>query len=121
MALISVSGDSGCRPEELARLTARKLGCDLVTESSLAEMIAREFEMVEAIPDRAWPYLVTSIVAGLLAQNHLVISACGSERLFRKFPAVLRVRVVAPGARRVGDLMVDRRIDRAAAKQALKD
>src|SRR5258708_39421748 len=114
MALISVSGEPGCRPVELARLTARGLGCDLVTESSLAEMIAREFGTNEPIPDRAWPFLVTSIIAGLMARRHVVISACGCELLFRSFPEVLRVRVVAPEARHVGDLMVDRRIDRAA-------
>jgi Cytidylate kinase-like family len=121
VALISVSGEPGCRPEELARLTASKLGCDLLTEPSLAEMIAREVGGTQFIPDRAWPFLVTSIVAGLLAQGHIVITANGSELLFRKFPGVLRVRVVAPAARRVGDLMVDRRLDRATAKQALKE
>src|SRR5438045_2955433 len=104
MALISVSGAPGCRPVELARLAARSLGCDLVTESSLAEMIARDFGASQAIPDRAWPYLVTSIVAGLLAQRHVVLTACGCELLFRKFLAVLRIRVVASEARHAGDL-----------------
>ena len=39
--------------------------------------------------------------------------------LFRNFPNWLRVDVVAPEARRVGTLMLDRALDRAAARQSL--
>ncbi|MGI8743365.1 MAG: hypothetical protein ACR2NN_12500 [Bryobacteraceae bacterium] len=92
MALISVSG-----AEELARLSARKFDCDLVTESSLDELIAREFGTSAVIPARAWPFLVTSIVAGLSTQRHLVIAATGSELLAQRFPAALRVCVLATG------------------------
>ena len=121
MALISVSGEPGCRAEELARLIARKLDCDLVTDPVLAELIAREVGKPEAIPDRAWPHLVASIVARLGLHRHVVISAAGSELLFRKFPAVLRVHIVASEARRTGDLMLDRRIERAAARGVLRE
>lgn len=120
MAFISVSGDPGCRPDELARLAARKFECALVTESSLSEMIAREFGATPAIADRAWPHLATSIIARLGLEKHIVISAAGSELLFRGFPAVLRVKVVASDARRIGDLMVDHQLERAEAKVEAK-
>ena len=107
MALISVSGDPGCRPEELARLSAHKLGCALVTESSLAEMVAREFGAGAAVPDpkedqciaRAWPRLATSALAKLALEQHVVISAVGCELLFPGFPGVLRIKLVVPAAR----------------------
>ena len=120
MALISVSGDPGCRPEELARLVARNFECALVTESSLSEMIAREFATAPAIPGRAWPHLATSIIAKLGLEKHIVISAAGCELLFRRFPAVFRVKVIASEARRIGDLMVDHHLNRAEAKAEAK-
>lgn len=89
MALISISG-----ADELALLTARKLKCHFVTESSLEEMIAREFGPASAIPDRAWPFLATSILAELNTHRHIVVTASGSEQLAQWLPSVLRVRVL---------------------------
>ena len=107
MALISVSGDPGCRPEELARLAANKLGCALVTESSLAEMIAREFGADIAMPDRAWPHLATSIVARLALDQHVVMSTVGCELLFPRLPGVLRIKVSVPPPLAASDLRVE--------------
>ena len=36
MAFITVSGEPGCRHEELARMTAQRFECELVTEPDLA-------------------------------------------------------------------------------------
>lgn len=90
MALISVSG-----ADELARLSARKLNCDLVTEFSLEQTIAREFGTAASIPDKAWPFLVTSILARINAHSHVVVAAIGAELLTQRFPATLRVGVPA--------------------------
>jgi cytidylate kinase len=120
MAFISVSGDPGSRYEELARIAAQRLSCELVTEIRLVDMIATEFGATNGIPDKAWPHLATSILAKLGTDQHLVISSTGSELLFRNLPGVLRIHVVAPESRRLGNLMVDRRLERPEAKELLR-
>jgi hypothetical protein len=120
MAFITVSGEPGARHEELARIAAQRLSCELVTESRLAETIASEFGAPNGIPDKAWPHLAASIVAKLGTQHHLVISSTGSELLFRNLPGLLRVHVVESESRRLGNLMVDRRLEREDAKELLR-
>ena len=120
MAFISVSGEPGCRHEELARIATQRLNCEQVTESRLVATIASQFGAPNGIPDKAWPHLATSILAKLGSQHHLVISSTGSELLFRNLPGVMRVHVVAPEARRLGNVMVDRRLERPEAKELLK-
>jgi len=120
MAFISISGEPGCRHEELARIVSRRLGCELVPDLRLVEMIAAEFGAPNGIPDKAWPHLATSILAKLGSQHHLLIASIGFELLFANLPGILRVHVIAPESRRLGNVMVDQRLDRANAKQLLK-
>ncbi len=121
MALITVSGEPGCRHEEVARITAQRLGFELVTEGRLGAMIAEEFGSETGPPDRAWPHLAAFILARLATEHHLVVAAPGVEFLFRNVSAVLRTQVVASESRRIGALMLDRRLERPAARQTLKD
>ena len=101
-------------------MAAHRLECESVTESRLAERITSEFGPPGAIPDKAWPHLATSILTRLGAQHHLVVSSTGSELLFRNFPGVLRAHVVAPEARRLGNLMIDRGLEREEAREFLR-
>ncbi len=121
MAFVSISGEPGCRHEELARAVAQRLRCALVTEETLESTIAAEFGTPGEISDKAWPHLATSIVAKLGTQEHLVISSIGSELLLRNIPGMLRVHVVAPESRRIGNVMVDCGLERAEAKQRLRE
>jgi hypothetical protein len=120
MAFICVSGETACRHEELARITNQRLGCELITESRLVETIASEFGARNGIPDKAWPHLATSILAKFGSEHHLVISSTGSELLFHNLPGVLRAHIVAPEARRLGNLMVDRSLERQEATELLR-
>jgi hypothetical protein len=70
MAFICVSGEVACRHEELARMAAQRLGCELVPDSRLLDMIASEFGESRGIPDKAWPHLATSILAKLGCEHH---------------------------------------------------
>ncbi len=119
MALITVSGQPGCRHEEVARVAAQLLRFELVTESRLRALIDEEFGGEGRIPDRAFPAAVTAIVARLATAHHIVISADGAELLFKAFPGSLRVLVVAPPASRAGMLMLEHRMERAAARKLL--
>ena len=120
MALITVSGSSGCRHEEVARLVAQRLAFELITEARLRTMIADEFGSETAIPDKAYPLVIKSLLARLATEHSLVISAPLVESLFKNFPGVLRIGIIAPESQRIGYLMLDHRLDRPAAKQLLK-
>ncbi len=119
MALIAVSGHPGCRYEEVARITAQRLGFELLTQSRMRILTDEEFGANTPIPAKAWPTLVTSILARLATQHHLVYCAAGGEVQARYFVGMLRVHVVAPENVRVGNLMLDSQIDRATARKRL--
>jgi cytidylate kinase len=119
MALIAVSGHPGCRFEEVARITAQRLDFELLTQSRLTQLIEQEFGAGAKIPDKAFPSLVTSILAHLATQSHVVYCAVGGELEARHFGSMLRVHVVAPENIRVGNLMLDGRMERAAARELL--
>jgi hypothetical protein len=120
MAFITISGEAATRHEELARIAAQRLDCELVTESRLGDIIASEFGARDGIPDKAWPHLAVSILARLGTEHNLVVSSIGSEMLFRNLPGILRVHVTDAESRRIGNLMVDRRLEREDAKALLR-
>ncbi len=119
MALIAVSGHPGCRFEEVARITAQRLKFELLTQSRIQFLTSEEFGAEAAIPDKAYPSLVTSILARLATEHHLVYCALGGELQARHFPGMLRVHMVAPENVRIGNLMLDCHMERAAARQLL--
>jgi cytidylate kinase len=119
MAFITVSGETGCRTEELARAVARRMHFELLSESKIESLIAEEFG--GPVPQKAWPAAVTSIVSRLGAGHDLVIAATGSEYLLPKVAGVLRVWVIAREACRSGNLMLDHRTDRTGALTLLRD
>jgi cytidylate kinase len=119
MALIAVSGHPGCRYEEVARITAQRLGFELLTQSRIRLLTDEEFGAEIAIPDKAYPSLVTSILARLATENHMVYCAVGGEIQSRHFLGMLRAHVVAPENVRIGNLMLDSRLERPAARQLL--
>jgi len=120
MALIAVSGHPGCRFEEVARLTAQRLQFELLTQSRIQSLVSEEFGTA-AIPDHAYPILVASILAHLATEHHIVYCALGGELHARHFPGMLRVHVVAPENARIGNLMIDGRMERADARKQLHE
>src|SRR6185369_12305363 len=119
MALIAVSGHPGCRFEEVARISSQRLGFELLTQNRIRSLTEEEFGANTKIPDRAWPSLVTSILARLATEHHLVYCALGGEVSGKYFPGTLRVHVVAPENVRLGNLMLDHRLDRESARKML--
>jgi cytidylate kinase len=121
MAFIAVSGEPGCRHEELARMAAQRLQCELVSESDLRKMMAAQFGESSRMPDRAWRPLAASILASLgLEHPHLVVCCPGAELLAPDLPAVFRFHVVAPESIRLDNLVSDCRISRTEAKIRLR-
>jgi cytidylate kinase len=119
MALIAVSGHPGCRYEEVARISAHRLGFELLTQARVQALAGQEFGAETQIPDKAWSALVTSVLARLSTEHHIVYCAAGGELEARNFAGILRVHVVAPESVRIGNLMLDYRLERAAARQRL--
>jgi len=120
MALLTISGEPASRWEEAAHAAARLLKFELITESRLDEWMQQEFGET-AVPDRAWRPAVVSILARMAVSHHLVIALAGSEALFSSLPILFRAGVVAPAARRIGNLMLDQRLERPAARTFLED
>ena len=121
MALIAVSGHPGCRFEEVARLTAQRLRFELLTPARIATLTAEEFGSGAGIPDKAYASLVTSVLARLATEHHLVYCGMGGEFDARHFPGALRVHIVAPENIRAGNLMLDHRLERTAARRRLQE
>lgn len=121
MGLVTVSGEPGCRVDEAARLVSQHLHFELITEPRLRALLEEEFGEVTSLPDRAYPHLVASIMARLATEHHLVLSADGAEFLLAKFPNLVRVHLIAPESRRLGMIMLDRRLERPAARQLLQE
>src|ERR1700676_1586698 len=119
MALIAVSGHPGCRFEEVARIAPQRLGFELLTQPRIQILAREEFGAEARIPDKAYASLITSILARLATVPHMVYCAAGGELQARHFPGMLRAHVVAPENVRIGNLMLDRRLDRPAARQLL--
>jgi len=106
-------------------MTARRLECELVTESKLEEMIAGQFSDQfhdsKSIPDQAWRPVAASILASLgLDHHHLVVCCIGAEMLARDLPSVFRFHVVAPESIRLDNLIADRQLSRGDAKTRLR-
>lgn len=120
MAVITVSGEPGCRSSDVARLAAQRLGFEHISATRLDSLLEEEFGPEALHQGRAWPLMAGSILVRLASEKNLVIGVDGAERLFDGYPALLRVRIVAPPSRRIGNLMVDDRLDRATARQQLR-
>lgn len=121
MAVVTVSGQPGCRTGEVARLAAQRLSFTHLSAERLDALLGEEFGPGIESASRAWPDMAASILLRLATSEHLVVGVDGAEELFRGFPALLRVRVVAPAARRTGNMMLDNGLDRAAARRALAE
>src|SRR5690349_20645385 len=119
MALIAVSGHPGCRFEEAARIIAMRLDFELLTQSRIQVLCGEEFGSRTLIPGKAYPSLVTSLLAHLATAHHLVYCAIGGEAIAPHFPGMLRVHIVAPENARIGNLMLDHRLEREAARKML--
>lgn len=120
MAFLTISGDPGCHVEEVARLASQRLRFALITETQIREMIAAEFGSEAAIPEKAWAAVATSLLAHLALEQPLVVCMPGAEHLLRDLSGVLRCRVVATENKRIGLLMLEHRLDRAGARQLLR-
>ncbi len=83
-------------------------------------MLAAEFEN-GAIGDKVWTAAVESILARLATAHHLVLCFSGCEFLFPRLSTIARMHITATEDRRIGNVMVDQRLDREAARFVLKE
>ena len=118
MALLTISGNPASRFEEVAHGAAQLLGFELITGSRMQQWLIEEFGET-GIPDRAWRPAVASIVARLACEHHLVVALPDAELLIDPMPMLLRAGIVASEMRRAGNVMLDQRLERPAAKAEL--
>jgi cytidylate kinase len=120
MAVITLSGEPGCRTREVAQLASQRLGFQHISAERLDSLLEDEFGSGIQPNSRTWPDMASSILLRLATEAHLVIGVECAELLFRSFPGLFRVRVVAPESRRIGNIMLDDRLDRPAARASLR-
>jgi len=120
MAIVTISVQPGLRVDEIAREAATRLNFELITQARVESLYGGEFGSGAAIPTRGYSDVVTSILAKLASEHHIVFSGWGGQSLYRYIPQMLRVMVVAPPAVRAGMLMVDRALERPAAITVLR-
>jgi hypothetical protein len=118
MAILTISGAPASRYEEVAHECAQLLGFEFVTESRLSHWMTEEFGETP-VPDRAWRPAAVSILSRLAVEHHMVICLWGAESLFPSSLFALRARIVGPDVRRIGNVMLDQRLERSEAKTAL--
>jgi hypothetical protein len=118
MAILTISGAPASRFEDVAHGCSQLLGFELVTESRLSQWMTEEFGET-LVPDRIWRPAAISILARLALEHHLVICVSGAESLFPSSPFTLRAGIVALESRRIGNVMLDQRLERSEAKAAL--
>jgi hypothetical protein len=118
MAILTISGAPASRFEEVAHGCAQLLRFELITESRLDQWMTEEFGDTP-VPDRAWRPAAVSILARVAVEHHLVICMWGAESLFPSSTFLLRAGIVASEARRIGNVMLDQRLERPEAKTAL--
>jgi hypoxanthine phosphoribosyltransferase len=119
MGLITVTAEPGCRHEEVARIVAQRLRFELITDARMRGMIDEEYGAGAALPDRAYSQVAASILARCATEHHLIACMHGADGLAKYFQGCLRVRLFASDSKRIGTMMVDRRLDRPAAKKLL--
>ncbi len=120
MAMVTISAQPGLRADEIAGEAASRLNFELVTQARVDSLYETEFRGAMGIPVRGYTDVVTSMLARLACRHHVVFCGWGGEHLFRGFPDVLRVKIVAPPAVRAGMLMVEQGLERPAAAAALR-
>jgi hypothetical protein len=118
MAILTISGAPASRFEEVAHEAAQRIGFEFVSESRLSHWMAEEFGEMP-VRDRAWRPAAVSILARLAVDHHLAICLWGAESLFPSSLFTLRACVIAPETRRIGNVMLDQRLERPDAKTAL--
>ncbi|MCU1337120.1 MAG: hypothetical protein JWO19_2701 [Bryobacterales bacterium] len=118
MAILTISGAPASRFEEVAHASAQLLGFEFITESRLSKWMAEEFGDTP-VPDRAWRPAAVSVLARLAMEHHLVICLSGAESLFPPSPFTLRAGIVAFDVRRIGNVMLDQRLERPEARVTL--
>ena len=117
MAILSITGETGSGCEELGRAAAARFDAGLINDFRFEQLLADEGSGRSAIPDGAWPAMLESVIARRAVDRHVVCTVAGCETLFRCLPGCFRVLLTGSESRRIGNLMIDRGIDRAAARE----
>lgn len=102
-------------------MSARRFGCEFVDEAALQKRIEAENPGRMESPDGAWPYLAAAVLVQLAARGNVVFVLPGGQFLLRTLAGLFRVHLTAPEAARVGAVMMERKLDRAAAKARLRE
>lgn len=120
--LLSLSGDTGCHPENVAQALAARLGWHAATGSDLLgeEHLQRSTGTGKSMPPRAWSWLAASVLVRLAAKGPLIYSVPGGQFLLPSLDRVIRIHLTASESFRIGTLMTELGLTRTEARNQLK-
>ena len=119
MSIVSVAADVGCPGEDVSRNLALRVASEFVGERRIESLLCAEYG--SAVQVAGWAAAVESVVARLATAHHLILCFAGCEQIFLRMSTLTRVHLTAPEDRRVGNIMVEKRLDRPAAKGVLRE
>jgi len=117
MAILSIAGETGSLCEELGRAAAARFEADLINDFRFEQLVADQEGALGPVPDEAWSALLEAVIARAAVERHVVCTVAGCETLLQRVPGCFRVLLMGTEARHIGNIMIDRGVDREAAKQ----
>ena len=133
MAIITVSRQTGSLGDEIARVTAEKLGYGYIEKSQISKALSAlgfslsDIEKYDEKKLSIWQnlttqkkllaYLFQAAVNELAARGNVVIVGRGGQVILKGVPGVLHVRIIAPSAIRIKRLAEKNQFEEKTAER----
>jgi cytidylate kinase len=137
MAIITISRQTGSLGDEIAKAVADRLGYEHIEKLKISEVLSDEglsISEVEkydekkpsiwqsiSIQKKKFSHLIRAAMYELATKENVVIVGRGGQAIFKDFPGVLHVRVIAPHATRVSRLMEQKGCDEKNANRIISE
>ena len=136
MAIITVSRQAGSLGNEIAMLTAEKLGYEYIEKVQISEILSKfgftisEIDQFDEKKPSIWQTLsvqkelfahfIRAAICELASRNNVVIVGRGGQVILRDIPGTLHVRIIAPYETRVRRLMEQREYDEDEVQRIIR-
>lgn len=136
MAIITISRQKGSLGDEIARVTAEKLGYEYIEKFQISKVLSSlglsitDIDKYDEKKPSVWQtltmqkeifaHLIRAAVYELAARKNVVIAGRGGQVILKDVPGVLHVRVIASFAARVSRIMEQKGCDEKKAQRIIR-
>ncbi len=133
MAIVTLSYQYGSRGEDVAKEVAHRLGFTLITPAKVNEIIRERYQLDYSLtgeidqtpredhPSKLFANLISAVLTDMAVLNDILVMECGGQFIFRAYPNVLHVRVIAPRDIRAHNIMQDHGVSFDQALQTMEE